>query len=334
MTTTAEGVTLVTLADERYALPLAVLGRSLSEHTSAGHRATLYVVDGGITGETKRRLMASWDPGRIRVEFVAPQFGDARELPVWGRVPPLTYVRVFVPRLVPRECRKVIFLDSDVVIQTDIERLWNLEVGEHAVLAAQDAAVPFVSSRDGLLRYQELGIPRDHPYFNAGVMVVNVERWRASGISERVMEFVRRHADELNYCDQDGLNAVLWNDWDALDSRWQVQPRLMTRRVTLPHLDPRKRAQLSDDPWILHFSGRLKPWLYRGSAPPDLLFYAYLDRTWWSGWRPPSSMKGWLYRLYDSSVRDWCYPAEQRGHALLREFSRHSVRVQDDPVSS
>jgi hypothetical protein len=202
------------------------------------------------------------------------------------------------------------------------------EVGGGRVLAVQDPAIPFVSSRDGLQRHQELGIPCGHPYFNAGVMVVNVERWRRSNVSERVMAFIRRNASELKYCDQDGLNAILWKDWEAVDSRWQVQPRLMARhRLPLPHLDERQRTQMTTDPWILHFSGRLKPWIYRGSTLPDRIFYEYLDRTWWTGWRPPPSMKAWMYRLYDSSVRDWCYPLEQRGHALMRRLSRRSEQV-------
>jgi len=328
MSTSLEGVTVVTLADERYALPLAVMGRSLVESIPSGRRATLYVVDGGITPETRRRLIASWDAERMRVEFVPPQFGQDKQLPVWGRLPALTYVRVFVPLIVPKECVKVIFLDSDVVVRTDIERLWNMEVGGHCLLAVQDPAVPFVSSRDGLRSYRALGIPRDHPYFNAGVMVVNVERWRQSNTSERVMAFIRRNADELNYCDQDGLNAILWRDWEALDPRWQVQPRLIARHgVPLPHLAEAKRAQLTADPWIFHFSGRLKPWIYRGATEPDRIFYEYLDRTSWRGWRPSPSIKAWIYRLYDSGLRDWCYPVEQRAHGLMRRLSRRSARA-------
>jgi lipopolysaccharide biosynthesis glycosyltransferase len=321
-------MTLVTLADDRYAVPLAVMGRSLFENHGAGRRITLYVVDGGLSSETKRRLISSWDRERMRVEFIPPQFGQERELPVWGRLPPLTYARVFLPLLVPSTCSKAIFLDSDVVIQTDIERLWNLMVGDRSLLAVQDAAVPFVSSRDGLQRYAELGIPARHPYFNAGVMVVNVGGWRRSSVSERVMEFIRRNAHELNYCDQDGLNAILWRDWEALDPRWQVQPRMMAREsLPLPHLDPRKRTEVSADPWILHFSGRLKPWIYRGTGVSDRIFYQYLDRTSWSGWRPSASMKAWMYRLYDSRLRDWCYPVEQRGHAMMRSLSRRWAPV-------
>jgi lipopolysaccharide biosynthesis glycosyltransferase len=328
MSPDSDPITIVTLADERYALALAVMGRSLADARRSTRPVHVYVVDGGIAADTKRHLVASWDSNQLHVEFVAPQFGRERALPVWGRLPPLTYVRVFVPLLVPAACRKAIFLDSDVVIRRDIQQLWDLNLGDRSVLAVQDPAVPFVSSRDGLTAYQALRIPQQHPYFNAGVMVVDVERWRASNVSERVMEFIRHHAGALNYCDQDGLNAILWKDWGALDARWQVQPRLTThRRLPLPHLDDRQRTQLTDDPWILHFSGRLKPWIYRGPTLPDRIFYEYLDRTWWSGWRPQRSIKASIYRWYDSRVRDFCYPIEQRGHALIRRLSRHSVSL-------
>jgi lipopolysaccharide biosynthesis glycosyltransferase len=324
----SDSITVVTLADERYALALAVMGRSLSESLRSSRPVMLYVVDGGITAETKRHLVASWDRDRVHVAFVPPQFGRERALPVWGRLPPITYVRVFVPLLVPPTCRKAIFLDSDVVICRDIERLWEVEFGDHYLMAVQDPAIPFVSSRDGLTGYQELGIPEPHPYFNAGVMVVDIDRWKTSNISERVMEFIHSHAHELNYCDQDGLNAILWNHWGAVDGRWQVHPRFTTHRgLPLPHLDERHRAQLTDDPWMFHFSGRLKPWIYRGTTRPDQIFYEYLDRTWWSGWRPQRSLKAWMYRLYDSRVRDFCYPVEQRGHALIRKLSRRSVSL-------
>src|ERR1700732_2518123 len=128
-----QNMTLVTLADERYAMPLAVLGLSLCENMRTGCRATLYVIDGGITQETKLHLMASWDTERMHVEFVPPQFGQEQQLPVWGRLPPLTYARVFVPFLLPEDCDKAILLDSDIVVLRDIERLWNADLGDNSV---------------------------------------------------------------------------------------------------------------------------------------------------------------------------------------------------------
>lgn len=323
-----QNMTLVTLADERYAMPLAVLGRSLSQNMRPGCRATLYVIDGGITKQTKLHLKASWNPGRMHVEFVPPQFGQEQELPVWGRFPTLTYARVFVPFLLPEDCDKAILLDSDVVVLRDIERLWNADLGNHSVLAVQDPAISLISSAGGLASYAALNIPPGQPYFNAGVMVINVRKWRLNDVSRRVMEFIHGHAHELNYCDQDGLNAILWDDWGALDSRWQVQPRLITsNRLAPSHLDDAERAQLIADPWIFHFSGRLKPWLYRGSTWPDRIFYQYLDETWWSGWRPRFSLQACMYRLYDSPLRAWCYPVERWGQTVIRRLSRRSTGV-------
>ena len=63
--------------------------------------------------------------------------------------------------------------------------MWSLET--RCLLAVQDPAVPFVSSRGGLVAtgigYSVTAIP----YFNAGVMVINVEKWRRIDVSAKVM---------------------------------------------------------------------------------------------------------------------------------------------------
>ena len=321
-------MTIVTLADERYALPLAVLFRSLSDNLIAQSRANLLVIDGGISAESKLRLRASYSPDRLDVRYVSPHFGGEEQLPVWGRLPALTYARIFVPELVGEGCGKVILLDSDVMLCTDISRLWRLELGDKSLLAVQDPAIPYVSSPGGLACYSDRGLRPDHPHFNAGVMVVNVDKWRRSDVSWKAMQFVRRHAGELNHCDQDALNAVLAEDWGELDPRWQVQPRLSARNARmLPHLSPRQREELRTDPWLIHFSGRLKPWAYRSSNLPDRAFYEYLDRTAWHGWRPEFSWKAGLFRLYDSRLRDWVYPVERWGLGRQRNLSRRTARV-------
>jgi lipopolysaccharide biosynthesis glycosyltransferase len=322
-------VTVVTLADEQYAVPLAAMGRSLCENMRPGGSAVLFIIDGGLTPATKQHLLDSWDLQKLKVRFVAPQFGQDVELPVWGRLPPLTYVRIFVPLILPEITGKVIFLDSDVLVLKDIEELWKVDLDGYSLLAVQDPAVPYVSSRSGLKQYRDLNIPPAHPYLNAGLMVIDVDKWAATNTTEKVMAFIRQNANELSYCDQDGLNAVLWQDWKALDARWQVQPRFVLRdRLPLPHLDAITRSLIKSDPWVLHFSGRVKPWMYYGPTRPDRIFYDYIDRTHWKGWRPAFTLSGWIYWMYDSWLRDWVYPVEQWGHRMMRNLSRRTVRVE------
>ena len=304
----------------------ASLVRSLIENLPPHRTVSLRVVDGGIAPTTKERLLDSWKDERLHVDWVEPSYGGESELPVWGRLPPLTYARIFVPHYVP-ESRRAILLDSDLLVRTDLGRLWDEPLDGH-VLAVQDPAVPYVSSHDGLASYRELGLPPETPYFNAGVMLIDVERWRRDRISEQVMAYIIEHGSQLRYCDQDGINAVLHDKWRPLDPRWQVQPRLLRCPGLMPHLAPETRTELDQDPWIYHFSGRLKPWVYRGKSRADELFFETLDRTAWKGWRPRRSLRSVFYRLYDSPLRRWLYPLELRGHGLWRKLTRSSATTQ------
>jgi len=89
--------------------------------------------------------------------------------------------------------------------------------------------------------------------------------------------------------------------WMELDSRWQSQPRVHHSLG----LDTR-------DPFIWHFSGRLKAWVYRASSDADISFYDVLNRTAWREWRPPSGFQAMAYRAYDSPLRRILYPIERR----------------------
>ena len=82
----------LTLADERFALPLAVFGRSVLDHLREGALLRLTVIDGGLTPATRRRLLDSWD-NRITVAWHEPGLGDLASLS-GQRIPPLTLARL------------------------------------------------------------------------------------------------------------------------------------------------------------------------------------------------------------------------------------------------
>src|SRR3954447_19640635 len=94
-----ESLHVLTLADAHYAMPLAVMVRSLLENHPSGRSVILKVIDGGMSQALRGRLERSWNgasSGHAQWEFVSPIFGNARELPVWGRVPVLTYARLMI----------------------------------------------------------------------------------------------------------------------------------------------------------------------------------------------------------------------------------------------
>jgi lipopolysaccharide biosynthesis glycosyltransferase len=318
---------VLTLADEAFVLPLAVLVRSILDGLGP-HRLRLTVVDGGLTAASRERLSSSWSDPRLEVVWRFPEFGEAASLPVAGRIPPLTYARLTVPALVPPDCQRVIVLDADQLVLSGLGPLMAAPFDGALVLAPRDAFIPCVSSPNGLAGYAELGLASDAPYLTGALMVVNIPAWRADGVTERALAYVARHGPRLRNYDQDALNAVLAGRWRELDPRWQVQPRILDLSAGVtPHLDAAARARLAADAWVVHFSGRLKPWLYHGGGRFDGIFREVLSRTTFRAHRPPRNARRILYRLYDGRLRRLWYPLEIRLNSGVRHVLRRRAPV-------
>jgi lipopolysaccharide biosynthesis glycosyltransferase len=297
-------------ADDRYVQPLAVMLRSALANLSPDREAVVYVVDGGIEAEHKARLRNGW-PERASLHFLPVRESSLAGLPLWGRMPVATYYKLLVPVLLPASLPKAIWLDSDLVVVGDLARLWDEDVLRCHALAVQDRAIPLVSSHNGVRDFRSLGIPSDARYFNAGVMVMNLERWRRDDVAHQVMEYLLQHRDRVVYWDQEGLNAVLAGQWEALDPRWN--------RIA----NPRGATNGNGDAWIIHYTGQLKPWLYPSGGRSHALYYRYLDQTAWAGWRPRWTLTGALLGRYHSSgLRNLIYPAEEWWTDLRRTFTR------------
>jgi lipopolysaccharide biosynthesis glycosyltransferase len=300
-------IRVITLADDRYAIPLAVTVRSLLDRLESDRRIHITILEGPIPGATKEKLIASWSKSaswaRAAVEWLPPDYGEAASMRVWGRLPQLTYARINLTAYLPNAAR-VIVLDSDVLVRTGIGRLWDVPLEGRIAGAVVDTFIPSVSSRDGLAGYASLGLPPDAPYFNAGVMLVDLELWRSRNVGPRALAFARRYWRVSRSYDQDALNAVLAGHWKALDANWQVQPRRECL-LAVP-------GALAKDAWIVHFSGRLKPWSYRGGSIADREFFDVLDRTAWRGWRPQKTALSLFTEFYERRLRRLVYPAEVR----------------------
>jgi lipopolysaccharide biosynthesis glycosyltransferase len=270
-------------------MPLAVTLFSLLENLRTGQVVDLYIIDGGISDRNKRKILKSLKPHAYNLTWLSipdDWIKDIPELPGLERVKIVSYYRLFIPILLPLNVKKAIYLDSDVVICCNIAELWNLELSESYVLAVQDTGNPFVSSDWGLRKYKELGLEPDHKYFNAGVLVINLDKWRTEHISEKVIEYLITNQEYVNALDQDGLNAILANRWIEIDPRWNQQPQIFTYASW-------NESQFSEEmynnlvaaPYIVHYATGGKPWNTKVPHPFKDLFFKYVDMTDWKGYR-------------------------------------------------
>jgi len=292
-------IVVVCAADDRYSMPLAVVARSALDNLSYDYKIRLFVIDGGITNTNKAKIVSSIDGNRCQIEFI-PRPDNwlaairdilnylSKSTPAELQhitVSAATYYRLFITELLPSSIDRVIYLDCDLVVKDDLRKLWEADFKDAYVLAVQDLWVPYVSSMKGV-PYQKLGIPTDSKYFNAGVLVINLQKWRLDGVTTKAIEYLKTYQEDIRAHDQDVLNGLFAGQWGELDSKWNLTPAIIDLFPSWQEspFSEEMYQLLISSPSIIHFATNRKPWNSRHTLFKDT-FFEYVDKTAWSGWR-------------------------------------------------
>lgn len=278
-------ICLVTGADNRYAKPLAVMLKSAQMNLAPEWTINAFIMDGGVSRGNRARIERSLDKKRIAVQWIQmKQIGELHEMPVFGHVTVATYFRVLLGDILPASCEKAIYLDADTVVLQDLSVLWRIDMQGKILLAVQEGMVT-VSTGDGLPEYEALGIPADTPLFNAGVFVVDLDKWRRADVSRKVLKYLKRNYDHVMYWDQDGLNAILSCEVSIIPKSWNY-------RVDCHESFPESVVDtIKKNAAVVHYASSEKPWHYYATHPGKKFFFEYIDHTVWAGWRPSIPLK-------------------------------------------
>ncbi|KAH7674592.1 Polygalacturonate 4-alpha-galacturonosyltransferase protein [Dioscorea alata] len=199
-----------------------------------------------------------FNEARVR-GLISPSIREALENP-------LNYARAYIADLIDPRIRRVIYLDSDVVVVDDIRRLWDTPVRSSSVIAAPEychanftryfTAAFWEGSGAGAGAKVFEGRRRKPCYFNTGVMVMDLVRWREGGYRRRVEAWMRVQRGKRIYelGSLPPFLLVFAGDVEGVDHRWN-QHGLGGDNET-----GRCRALHPGPVSLLHWSGRGKPW--------------------------------------------------------------------------
>lgn len=304
-------IVIVCAADNNYAMQLAVTVRSALANLHSQRQMLLFIIDGGIKNHNKQKILKSLKSEKCDVQFVAiPEFllknieevhlgseGIIKKAPY---ISIASFYRLLIPELLSDQFEKVIYLDCDLVVRGNLEQLWQTDLGDNYLLAAQDTWIPYVSSPTGMLNYQKLGISPDLKYFNAGVLVINLKKWRNNSISDQALKYFKQNIEYVGWYDQGILNALLAGQWGELDPRWNCSPS------SVYGLSSWKESPFTEEiynnlirnPYIIHYVSNKKPWTSRHTLLKEY-FFKYVDMTAWSGWRLTIWRRLWMRLIYE-----------------------------------
>jgi lipopolysaccharide biosynthesis glycosyltransferase len=275
-------IRIVVTTDERYAMPTAASVRSVLDSRASGDAFQIVVLGSDLSEQTRLRLLRSWTAAHCTVRFVPVDLDRFAGLPtrsaVGATVTTAVYARLLIGALLPADWRRVIYLDSDTITRTSLTDLWTTDLGDNPLGAVPDDYVPTVSSRYGLPTWRELGLRENLPYFNSGVLLIELDNWRHDRIGEQAVHYLA-NARDIRLFDQDALNAVAAGRWYQLDAVWNV-----TGYWRKPDRRTGRYCTILDDARIRHFAGYGKPWdpVPLPGVPDNDLFFRSLTRTAWA----------------------------------------------------
>jgi lipopolysaccharide biosynthesis glycosyltransferase len=286
---------------------------SVRAHLPARRHLDIHIIDEDIPETEKAHIRGSLGLDAVTISWHTADRSRLVGVPLWGRLPVCVYNKLLVPDVLPEEVHTALWLDSDLLVLADISPLWDGGTADSTVRAVQDSVVPLVSSDMGVARYRELGLRPDAKYFNCGVILMNVRRWREQRVSDRALAYLKTHARDVTFHEQEGINAVLSDRWELLDPQWNSSVSVggaFRRRSIDAHVK------------IAHFSGNLKPWQHDGVNPYYALYYEYIDRTVFAGFRPRRQWYTAALRSYEQAAfRRMLLPSELWGLKIWRAFT-------------
>jgi lipopolysaccharide biosynthesis glycosyltransferase len=197
---------------------------------------------------------------------------------------PSVYLPLMLPGLLPRDTQVVLYLDCDMLVLEDLTPLFDTPLDGTPVGAVRDWHSPCIGSWEGVGAWKSLGLDPRLPALNSGVLLLDLDRWRAEDITARTLEFVDQYRDTIRLYDQEAMNAVLSTRWKELDPRWNVQSLEPRPAVTL--YDPVLLEEAFARPAVQHFIGPYKPWQLGPTSPRLRAWFDVLDQTPYGGWRP------------------------------------------------
>jgi len=167
-----------------------------------------------------------------------------------------TYVRLFVPQIFPA-LKRYIYLDCDLIVRTDIATLWRMDL-QGNILGAATEPLLYLNG--------DFGMENDFEYFNAGVLLVDAEKWRKRDITGKALGWIGdfiKNPRRYQYYDQTPLNRAIGKERLHLPPAWNMVEWASADYAQHYGLSFAAFEAIKKNPCIYHFAGHKKPWIDR-----------------------------------------------------------------------
>lgn len=257
-------------ADENFIELGAVVLKSIVHYANPGTAFSFYVIDNGISEISRKQVVSMLDKEHAEVVFISAKDmeKDVGMHIDGGRWPLSAFQRLYIADYLPRDVRRVLYLDCDILVRGPLDGLYNTDLEDYYVLAGAEECLSEQNKKN-------IGITEKDVYINSGILVIDLERWRDLDVGRKSLNYIRNNLQHLQFVDQDTINAVLKERIKTIPLRYNSYTVLfnysydeMLRYRNVKKFCSRQMCwEAVNNPEIVHFTQdtiSIRPWYKNG----------------------------------------------------------------------
>lgn len=236
--------------------------------------------DNDFSIEDEKDMRAIVTDKRFCIDFLSIDKAPFKDMPIGGNtistaITISAYYRVAYAKILPEHIHKIIYLDSDIYVNTSIDKLWATDMEGYAIAGVPE---PARTNEEKCLR---LNIPSHYKYVNSGVSIMNLDVMRAIDYPTLALQYAKDNHDRILYHDQDIANALLYDKTRYLPLRWNMVDTFLYKNPPLEDEALDEALDFQEHPYIIHYAGFIKPWHKECQNPHRNLYWEALEGTKW-----------------------------------------------------
>jgi lipopolysaccharide biosynthesis glycosyltransferase len=252
--------------DSNYVPAMGACMRSIVKNNE-NMRIQFHVITTSLPQSDVEQLAAFSEQNAITVQVHI--LGSERLSKLPEPKPPLSsaiYNRLLLCEILDGIASRVLYLDADIICLGSLADITSIPMDGKIVAAVADV-FQFQDELKG-----NIGLTTDEPYFNSGVLYIDIEQWNRSHVTQNAIKTLVDSDGRFPFPDQDALNKILAGKVAFIDKRWNL---------FFDHHKP------DSDTVFLHYAS-YKPWQIWADNFGDAPFLSNISDTPWAGWEDHS----------------------------------------------
>ena len=243
-------------SDSKYLKQIVVLLKSIELNNAGRHNVYL------MYRESEKMRLSGINKEVFNINYIEVDDKYLDEYPqLEKRYPVEIYYKLIAHLHLPKDIDRILYLDPDIVVKGDISEFYNYDFKDNYYVATSHVKMACKKFND-----IRLGLGKEIPYINVGVLLINLEALRKIDVKRDIDEFLKNNRYKMMLPDQDIISCLYGNKAIILDDiiynlgeKNFRQRRLVDKNMNIDFVENNVK--------IIHYYGRNKPWNknYRGT---------------------------------------------------------------------